>query len=194
MLKRGLVRWAKLVVTTMALMVVVAPSIGAAESGTVDATVTAATSCILVQATFVNFGTQPFSTNTSDSVAQSGSYDVTNCSSGTSAFLGHGSDAAGDGFAWALDGTTEGIPPVLMCADSNGAVDRFRHSILVQDDPNPTAGTFLTTTPQALNGAEVVPAAGVEVVQNQITMPCSGSAGSGLPASFSATYTAVLSP
>lgn len=196
MLKRGFVRWAKLVLATMGLMVVVAPSIGAAESGTVTATVTAATSCIEVQATSVNFLTQPFSTNTADQVAQSGFYNVTNCSSGEASFLGHGTDATGDGFTWALDGTTGGIPPVLMCEDTDGTTNRFRHSINVDrtDESLGAAGTFITTTPQTLNGANAVPAAGVELIQNQITMPCTGSDGAGLLASFSATYTAVLNP
>lgn len=196
MLKRGFARWVELVLAMMALMVVVAPSIGAAESGTVTATVTAATSCIEVQATSVNFLTQPFSTNTADRVAQSGYYDVTNCSSGEASFLGHGSDATGTGFTWALDGTTEGIPPALMCEDLDGTTNRFRHSINVDrtDENLGAAGTFITTTPQTLNGANAVPALGVELIQNQITMPCTGSAGAGLLASFSATYTAVLNP
>jgi hypothetical protein len=179
----------------------------AASEGSVDATVTAVSACITVEAASVDFGANEFSTGpdvngdvvavgTPDTVGTTGaSYGLSNCSAGESAFLASGTDAEnGDAsVTWALDATgfLNGI-----CQDTDGATDRYRMDVVLDaandDDPTGDPGTFLTTSAQVLNGLEAVAPASGPAVLNRIVMPCTGSGGAGEPMSSTITYTATL--
>jgi hypothetical protein len=158
----------------------------AADSGTVDAQVTAATACILVTPDSLDFGTLPFS-NVSQFSDASRSVSYTNCSSASVRVFGRGTDAsgsdAGGAFTWGisapLPGCT-GTPP-----------NRYWLNTL---KPNERGGddvvAWLSTSNQEL---EVIgPSATGTVDKIDLFMPCTGSLGGGSTMTFQIIFTATF--
>ncbi len=123
-------------------------------------------------------------------VGTSSQYDLTNCSTLSADFYAAGTAATVGAFSWALDQTLDDI--------CNVGTNLYRMNVRVDrsDQALGPAGNLLTTSSAPLNGAsgaDTVAGSASETVDNQITMPCSGSDGAGTQASMSITYTAVLS-
>lgn len=165
----------------LSLMLFIAP-VGAAPSGTVDATITVEGPCITLPTIPIDFGPVGFSQIASNTVDIAGSFFVANCASGqTQEIYAQASAASGSGTgAWTVnqwDGSA------LMCALGS---DIFAAGLRRTGDLpwvwlSSTADTLVYTS--ALFSATVTPS---------VVMPCSGSSGVGETMTFTYTLTATL--
>jgi hypothetical protein len=145
-----------------------------ADNGTVEASVTVATPCLVVTPGQIDFGTLPFSTTQISFGVAPISY--TNCSESPERVYGRGTDASGGGSAtWSLS--------TVPC---NGTLNNYTQGVTRPGNP----ATFLTTTDLEL---ETV-AGNLAGAYNQasITMPCAGSDGTGSYMSFQFIFTATF--
>ena len=112
----------------------------AAESGTVDAQVTVATPCILVDPPSLDFGSVPFRSPTNPILFAQQHIDLTNCGAGQEDLFGRGTDATtGGNPVWTLS-------PYGPCS---GILNEYSfRSINNTDSQHPVA---LTTSNQLLD-------------------------------------------
>ena len=157
----------------------------ATDNGTVEATVSVATPCIIVTPSQVDFGTLPFSplggVPTTNGLA---AISYTNCSEIPERIYGRGTDATGSGAAgpvsWAL---------VQAPACGNAAAPVLNeYTLATVDGVNPAQPLAL-----ADQELEIVAAGSLGAVnQLAIRMPCAGSDGAGSLMSFQAVFTATF--
>lgn len=152
-----------------------------ADSGTVAATVTAATPCITVTPASVSFGTAGFSNSSTATVADStGSMSFTNCGSAKERVFGRGTNATGGGTTWTLMTASSPTNPCTV------GINTYQQSTFVG-----SSEVIITDTNANLidlNGGANFTLGG------RIRMPCAGSAGAGNSMSFSYIYTATFAP
>jgi hypothetical protein len=191
-------RWLGLVaaVAAAALAASAAPAF-TADTGTVTVTVTAqaaATPCITVAPTTLDFGTLPFSgvgTRSTRFIGGAGiSPTVTNCGTAVQTMTLATSNATGTGGSWTPSGAAPGNP-----CDRLPAVDSF--NITGYREAATTQEMRLTTTPvgvlQAGGGALYGQAPGAsDNFGFQLDLPCQGSNGAGAQKSLTLTFTAVV--
>lgn len=175
------IRIATLLAIATCCFVASAVPVFSADSGTVAASVTAATPCITVTPASVTFGTAGFSnSSTATVVDSSGTMSFTNCGSAKQRIYGRGTNATGSGATWTL--MTAGSPANPCTVGPNSYQQAtFRGSTEV----------ILTDTNTNLidldGGANFT-------VDGRIRMPCAGSSGAGTSMSFSFVYTATFAP
>ena len=172
------------------------PAFGA-DSGTVNMTITVASSCITLQSTTLSFPALPFSvpdpsSSRSGVASAGGSFgNITNCGGQTEKLYAHGTDAAGAGSStahWSLIGPAAFPASKNPCALSP-STDRYEVTATTSDPTTAAArgSVDLGSADQLLDtlggGAAADGAA-------QIWMPCSGSSGGGETMSFQVIYTA----
>lgn len=150
-------------------------------SGTVDAQVTIPSSaaCIELSTTAVDFGTLPLG---SADARGNPDINVTNCSGVTATFFARGTDATGNGAAWAL------VDNDATCADTLG-VDNY-HLSLQEGVSGSTALWRLGTTNKVVQD---VPAGVYAPYWPQIDTACPGSSGGGLTMSMQILFLATAS-
>lgn len=186
------------------------PTGAQSASEPVVATVTASSACITVEASSVDFGTNPFSTDTGDSTGDENavgspdtsgtsgaSYALTNCGSGEESFLASGTDATDTGVTWSLDDGPFSELANGICNDSDGGTNRYRMDVVNDADNDDDladgdSGIFLSTSSKPIPGADAVAGSGSVNVGNRIVMPCTGSDGANVLMSSTITYTATL--
>jgi hypothetical protein len=152
----------------------------AAENGTVDAQVTVATPCILVDPPSIDFGSLPFRSPTNPVISSlSPLIQLTNCGAGPEQMFGRGTDATiGGNPVWTLG-------PYGPC--SGGLNEYSLRAVSDYDIAHPIA---LTTTDQVLD----IAAGGnpFAVRRLDLVMPCTGSDGVGQIVTFQAIFTATF--
>jgi hypothetical protein len=152
-----------------------------ADSGSVAATVTAATPCITVTPASIGFGTAGFSSSAAATVVDaSGTMSFTNCSSARQRVFGRGSDATGGGATWDL---MTAASPTNPCTVGPNVFQQatFRDAAeVVLTDANTNLIDIDAGTSFTLGG--------------RIRMPCAASSGAGNTMSFSFVYTATFAP
>lgn len=156
----------------------------AADSGTVEATVTVATPCLIVTPNQVDFGTLPFSAIAGPLSSGVESVSYTNCSEASQRVYGRGTDATGGSGTEAFSWTLTSLP---ACGSVDNPVLN-QYALVAADGVNPA--TPLSLTDQQL---EVV-AGGAQgtVSMLGLYMPCAGSDGVGAIVSFQAIFTATF--
>jgi hypothetical protein len=143
----------------------------AAETGTVDATVTVATPCINVLTPTLDFGTLPFSSgNVLGSAQQAFRYE--NCGEAAEHIWAAGTDAVGTSATWTLSG----LPP----AACNGTLNVYSVD---------AANYNLTNQAQDI---ESLAAGDTNFHTAVLYMPCVGSDGAGATMSFRILLTATF--
>jgi hypothetical protein len=157
----------------------VTPALGA-DNGTVDATVTVATPCVLITNpdpafSFIDYGTLAFSSGPTNVTSQR-LIAYENCGQSSERIWGTGTDAAGTGANWQLsDDNTKN-----MC---EFPVNTYTLSFAG------TINTWLATTPKELEQLDGGAATSVGTV---LSMPCVGSDGVGVAMSFRILLTATF--
>lgn len=174
--RRG--RVMRILVAGLVLLAAVPGGIDAANSGTVQATVTGAAPCVTVSGSFA-FGTLPFSTSTVNGQGFASGVSAQNCGAQAETFLVRGSAATNGTISWTLGG-----------GGSPCAIGVNRYSMTVYDTPTTSSVVSLTTTDQTFLSA--VPANASQSVGSGLTMPCTGSDGAGLEMTSTITLTATF--
>ena len=147
------------------------PALGAG-SGTVSAQVTVASgACLTLGASSVNYGTQQFSTPGAPVFSQSGLLGLTNCGSSSEQISAAGTNASGNaGASWTLKQSTSDLCTLSPDLYESNAKD-------------PAAGVLPLGLAYANLGSPY--SAGEQrQVSVGMTMPCTGSSGSGQTMSF----------
>jgi hypothetical protein len=147
----------------------------AADNGTVDASVTVATPCLLVTPSSLDFGTLAFNSTASQPVT------YTNCGITYERVYGKGTDATGTAATWTLNPTFGSCGP--------GSADQYGLYVATYSGATFTPVNLSTT--DALLESVAPNSAGVGD-QLFIRMPCAGSGGGGETMSFQVTYTATF--
>jgi hypothetical protein len=159
------------------------------SSGSVSAQVQIAATCVTVSPASVNFGTLPFTQNTTGSGPSVGSQPitVTNCSPSSENYLGAGTNAHGGGptstTVWTLTQPTVDIATDPCTWGPNQYEAGLGSSSAIHWLG--TANTPLTSTWASATAGEVKNGFAT------ILMPCQGSNGTGEIVGFSYTITAV---
>ena len=172
-----------LVAAIVAFVVAPLPA-SASSSGTLNATVTVASPCILLDKDAVDFGSLGFSSTTTPTNGTK-TAQLTNCGGQAEDILARGSDAVDSSSLplWTLWGTSNQVNP---CALGPGyffqwsAIDGYAN-------PNPT-WSLVSSVEHVI--ASRVAAGTPNTLEATVTMPCSGSGGAGATAHFSFIYTA----
>lgn len=183
---------------TLALVVLVAATVVAwaasalpafgADSGTVDATVTVATPCILISPPTVDFGSMAFrdgSEEYADLVANPQTIGYTNCSEAAENIFARGTNAAdanGATASWALD------PGLASCPQTP---DVFGMALTDAT----LGGVQLALDNAQLEGAlapALAPGATGGFNMWHVIMPCTGSSGAGATMAMSVIFTATF--
>ena len=153
------------------LLALLAPPALAAETGTVDATVTVASPCITVGDP-IDYGTLGFAPTGSVPSPATGTTTYQNCSSEVEVVDALGTDASGTGASWTL----QDQQPCL------GTTDLNEYRVELKDWEQISFALSSTVA------RPVDPAFAVSAVPTTLTtylyMPCSGSSGAGLTMSF----------
>jgi hypothetical protein len=145
-----------------------------ADSGVVDASVTAAAPCITVSFSTLDFGTLPFSQGATPPASIPNPGSLTNCSVQQSNILLRGTDATGAG------GVTWSLQNLAGCQQ-----DAFASRLSF-----PGLSTPATTTDNAIFSMAAGLTFAVDAVS--LTMPCTGSSGAGVEMSWQYIFTALL--
>lgn len=159
-----------------------------ADSGTVNAQVTAMEACITVSpTTTVNFGTQPLSSPSLTSIASGAALGFTNCSTAQESVFVRGTDATGSTATWALGagGCSPGTNNYgIRFGDVvDGAyVEVLQLSTTNQGAPN-------ASTPGAPN---TYAAGATRSYDPRLIMPCTGSNGTGQTMAMQFIFTATF--
>jgi hypothetical protein len=183
---RALLRVAALGAIVLAILAASAGPVFGDDTGTVQATVTAATPCLLIQgSTSINFGTATFSTagpQFGNALAKPvGTSTLANCTAAAELLFARATDATGSGnAAWSLQPNLDN--------PCTAGTDKF--SVMSGDG---SFNQFLSTT----NGEFAsISAAGTlgdtKPIGFSMFMPCSGSSGAGQTMSFAYIYTATF--
>jgi hypothetical protein len=145
----------------------------AADNGQITAEVTPAAPCLIVGEN-LDFGTRPFSTETSHLQAQDYT-SFANCSAQAEKIYVRGTDATSSTSAatWRLTGA-------LPC--------NIGPNFYALNIGNSTVGVNLSTTDQLLAGAVAVDS--MMMLTGSLIMPCSGSSGAGERMTMSVIFTA----
>lgn len=149
----------------------------AADNGTVDATVTVASPCVLVSPGSVDFGTLAFS-QTGALVFSGKTISITSCGSSSEKLYGRATDAyVGDLKVWSL--VYDHTPCIYGPNEFN---------LVFAGGPGVSA--YAQTTDQLL---ETIPGNGTAATAGlNLAMPCVGSDGIGDTVSFQAVFTATF--
>lgn len=145
-----------------------------ADNGSVDATVTVATPCIVVTPSVLDFGTVPFGGLASQPL------QYMNCGQADENIYGRATDASGASGTWTLD------PLRASCAASPG-VNHYRLDLY--------ANANALVRPLGLVDSSIeLLGSGASSVDSSIAifMPCAGSDGIGDAMSFQITFTATF--
>jgi hypothetical protein len=154
----------------------------AADSATVDATVSVEAACLTISSTEVDFGTLSFSSDGANPSQGVEAISYTNCGGAIERIFGRGTDAAevGGSTTWTL-GTTTGLCP-------ERGLNTFRAGAGSTTSSN--VGGLLSTVDAQLETVAGGAAGQVNVLY--VSMPCTGSDGSGATMSFQAIFTATF--
>lgn len=163
-----------IIATASVVLATAAPAL-AAGSGSVAISVTGSAPCITVAGQFA-FGTVGFSAAGSGSASPGSGATVTNCSGSTESYVAHVSNLSNGNINWTPGGNWGNPCPTLNVF--NLTVGLFG---------SPTGGTSLTSTDQAVGSSSSATPADWS---SELTMPCAGSTGAGLPMSGQITLTA----
>jgi hypothetical protein len=174
-----------------ALVALAASPVGAADNGSVTGTVTVAQggACLVVGASTVDFGTNPFSSLTTGSPVYEGTYDggssnrlqLQNCGAVDETVLVRGTNATS-----ASSSTTWTLTPYGPCSMPPNYYGLFA----VWDTTSGTDNINISTGDAELSSG-AIPAGGSLSSGNWIMMPCEGSDGAGESFELAIYYTAV---
>lgn len=143
----------------------------AADTGSVEATVTVATPCILVITTAIDFGSTPFANPDPVGISSAGvSYQ--NCSDSIEHIWVGGTDATGPSATWELDGQAP-----ATCAGTLNAFQLWFANLYVSEE---------------YRELELLGANASNAHSAQLYMPCVGSDGAGQTMSFQLTLSATF--
>lgn len=175
------------VVTAVAVFSATSTPAFSADNGTIDATVTpATTACLTVNPSSHDFGAKPFMQP--GGVASNGDvlFTVTNCGTALQKLYGRGTDAhnAANSVTWTLQ---QGNP-------CGAGPNNYR--LLLDHAPEDAAwsgfAVLLTKTDQQLLGGGGLPGTASIRINATVQMPCAGSGGAGQAMSFQYVITAAL--
>ncbi len=154
-------------------------------SGIVNAQVTVASPCLLINNSSLNFGTAAFSTSTGGVTAAAADHTtvLTNCGTGPENFRGSATDASGGGFTWSLIDNTTDVNPCFATPPLNSYQVAFART-----------GTsfYVAMTPTSAPLLNDVPAGALLDLTGKVNMPCSGSNGAGTTMNFQVNFLATL--
>lgn len=155
----------------------------AADSGTVQATVTAASPCILLDTGAIDFGTAPFSTSGNEVVRQgTPNVSISSCGASDEQLLVRGTDAASQDpnsqASWTL------VAQSIACDPNQSQPNRYALDVSANN-----VSAFLSSANVSL---VTVPGGQQVVASHQIHMPCSGSSGAGQTMGTQIAYTATF--
>ena len=157
------------------------PAFGDSDTGTVNATVTVAAPCILLDITDVDFGTKSFNTASSNIFSQSTTLHATNCSGTDENILARGTDATNTAgtATWTLNSVI-----------TNPCTIGPNTYLLTHDNLGSGIGTALTTSDQEV--ATGITAGEQYAYKLTLLMPCTGSDGAGETMNLQSILTATF--